>query len=175
MSHIKKTLLAITLTGISLAGHAAASLASDGVVAEADVAITQKVQLTNTLTVHPRTSVEVDDGLIIAVGKVAVADGSAQKNTQFEVDLSGSNVRPENFRGQRVIAASLNGNSNSDNTLNIALAGVGTTYDGAVNANSGIVIDNYNQLYHIILLNNDVDALPVDTYTIKTTAYLWSE
>lgn len=179
MIHIKRTLLAVMLSGTALVGHAAAL--SNGTNAQVDLSFAKKTGTTNELNAqHNLPSGEsLTNGQVLAEGTVT----SIYDPEIFEVDLDNTNTRliPGTYNGHHILAIRVPGKNNPDkNSLDIALE-AGTVNDKvAANYYYGVVLNDtasQSAQYNIISMtrNNNPQTVPADTYTVKTTSYVWAE
>lgn len=178
MIYMKRTLLAVMLSGTAIVGHAA--VLSDGDTAQADVSFAQQTGTTNSLVTQTQTELKggapVANGQLLAMGKVT----SVYDPEIYEVDLNAETVNPGTYNGQKVITTGIHGNTNATNMLYIALESATPNDKTAVDSQSGIVLNDTaaaNARYNIVTLakSGESQTVPADTYTVKTTSYVWSE
>lgn len=177
MTNMKRTLLAVMLSGTALAAHATPTL-SEGTSTSADITFTQQTGTTNTLNAVPslKGGVPTADGTVVALGSVQ----SLYDPEKFEVDLSLTNVHAGTYNGKKVITSTVKGKNDTANALDIALVSDNVSEDAAVDQDAGIVINStasQSAGYKIVTLaeSGGTQTVPADTYTIKTTSYVWTE
>lgn len=175
---MKRMLLAIILSGTALAGHAAAL--SEGSTTQANVSFAQQTGTTNILNAQTTTNLKggepLANGQLLAVGAIT----SLHDPEIYEVDLNAENVNAGTYNSHSVVTAGLHGNNSHENMLYVALESITPNDNVAVDVNGGIVLNKTataKSHYNIISLkgNGISQTVPADTYTVKTTSYIWAE